>query len=119
MQAPSTRASTIAWLPPFDPVAAGPLEFEQPDLERFPCLGLAYRALREGGAAPAVLNAANELAVEAFLGRRASFGDLPRLISSVLEQHASLPARTLGDLRAADARARESTKILLSRLRCV
>src|SRR6185503_6736505 len=64
-------------LPAFDLIAAGPLRFEPPDSERFPCLGLAYEAFAMGGAAPAVLNAANEVAVGAFLARRAAFPDIP------------------------------------------
>jgi len=95
-------------LPAFDPVSAGPLEFEEPDPARFPCLGLAFEALRHGGAAPAVLNAANEVAVEAFLDGTASFLDIPNTIRHTLERHAGDPARSLDDLLGADARARET-----------
>jgi len=102
-------------LPPFDPVAAGPLEFERPDLERFPCLALAYRALNLGGAAPAVLNAANEIAVEAFLDGKAGFTDIPRTIEVALERHGGDAADSLKDVLAADARAREAAADHLAR----
>jgi len=100
-------------LPPFDPVAAGPLEFERPDLERFPCLALAYRALKDGGAAPAVLNAANEVAVEAFLEGRLGFAGIPRTIEAAVERHGGDAADSLEDVLAADARARATTVRLL------
>ena len=100
-------------LPPFDPVAAGPLVFEAPDPERFPCLPLAYEALARGGAAPAVLNAANEVAVEAFLGRRAGFLDIPETVRQVLEQLGDAPAGSLDDLLHADRRARAAASKLL------
>jgi len=96
-------------LPPFDPVAAGKLEFEEPDRERFPCLDLAFRALDAGGAAPAVLNAANEVAVGAFLDGRAGFADIPRLIASALDRHGADTASSVEDLLAVDARTRRST----------
>ena len=62
-----------AALPSLDLLSVGPLEFHAPDLDRFPCLALAYRALEQGGAWPIVLNAANEVAVEAFLAGRTGF----------------------------------------------
>lgn len=83
------------------------LSFEQPDFERFPCLALAYRALRDGGTAPAVLNAANEVAVAAFLEGRLTFLDIARVIKATLD---ALPATETSDLSVvfeADARARE------------
>jgi 1-deoxy-D-xylulose-5-phosphate reductoisomerase len=95
-------------LPEFDPVQAGPLEFDHPDHGRFPCLGLAFRALEEGGAATAVLNAANEVAVEAFLADRVRFVEIPRLIAEALDRHCGEPAGSLDDLLAADARTRSS-----------
>jgi 1-deoxy-D-xylulose-5-phosphate reductoisomerase len=108
---PDRRPST---LPAFDPVAAGPLEFFRPDLQRFPCLGLAYRALRAGGAAPAVLNAANEIAVEAFLDGRAGFADIPRVIEAALERHGGESADSLSDVMAADGRARQTASRYLT-----
>ncbi len=81
------------------------LGFERPDVERFPCLGLAYRALREGGTVPAALSAANEVAVAAFVAGRIRFGDIPRCIATALAsvERAEL---TLDAVRAADRAAR-------------
>ncbi len=95
-------------LRPLDVMRLGTLEFLPPDLERFRCLRLAYDALAEGGAAPIVLNAANEVAVEAFLGGRAKFTDIPVVIERALAvagNHTSIP-NSLADVRAADAWAR-------------
>ena len=103
-----------ATLPPFDPVAAGPLEFEPPDPERFPCLPLAYRALERGGAAPAALNASNEVAVEAFLGGRLGFLDIPSVIGETLERHENDPAGNLQEVMGVDARARETAAEAIS-----
>lgn len=72
-------------LPPFDPVRSGRLTFEEPDLERFPCLRLAREAGEAGGTAPAVLNAANEVAVEAFLAGDIPFPGIPEVIEECLE----------------------------------
>ncbi len=83
------------------------LSFEDPDLERFPCLGLAQSAARSGGTMPAVLNAANEIAVAAFLGRRLNFAGIAAVIESVLQQHEASPVNSLADALAADAWARE------------
>lgn len=83
------------------------LDFEQPDPERFPCLRLAYDALAAGGTAPAVLNAANEQAVDLFLEDRIGFVDIPRCIESALDRLAAQgDADVLDDLLAADAAAR-------------
>jgi len=101
-------------LPPFDLVAAGPLHFEAPDPENFPCLALAYEALARGGAAPAVLNAANEIAVEAFLAHRAGFLDIPATIRGALERHGDAAATTLDDILAADRLARKTAADLLA-----
>jgi 1-deoxy-D-xylulose-5-phosphate reductoisomerase len=93
---------------PLDVTRLGTLEFAPPDLERFRCLRLAYEALAEGGAAPIVLNAANEIAVEAFLGGRVRLADIPAINEQALSaagQHASAP-HSLADVRAADAWAR-------------
>jgi 1-deoxy-D-xylulose-5-phosphate reductoisomerase len=72
-----------------DIVKVGRLEFEPPDLERFPCLQLARSAAEAGGTAPAVLNAANEVAVEAFLARKLAFVEIPRIIGAVLAEHSA------------------------------
>jgi 1-deoxy-D-xylulose-5-phosphate reductoisomerase len=101
-------------LQPFDLVAAGPLRFEAPDTERFPCLALAYEALARGGAAPAVLNAANEEAVAAFLARRAGFLEIPATIRGALDRHGDAPSATLEDILAADRLARKTAAGLLA-----
>ena len=95
-------------LPAFDPVAAGPLEFEDPDLERFPCLGLAFRALEAGGAAPAVLNAANEVAVAGFLDGKLGFTEIPTVVAGTLDRHGNEPFGSVTALREADRRARQT-----------
>lgn len=95
-------------LPAFDPVGAGPLEFREPDPVRFPCLALAVDALVAGGAAPAVLNAANEVAVAAFLDRRLAFTEIPVVVRAALDRHAGEPAASLEDVLRADARARQT-----------
>jgi 1-deoxy-D-xylulose-5-phosphate reductoisomerase len=91
---------------PLDLAAMKTLSFEAPDHERFPCIGLAYAALRAGGTAPAMLNAANEVAVEAFLAGRLPFTGIAGVIEHVLD---TLPARAAEDLPsilAADGQAR-------------
>jgi 1-deoxy-D-xylulose-5-phosphate reductoisomerase len=82
------------------------LDFEAPDEVAFPCLALARAAGREGGTAPAVLNAANEVAVAAFLDERIGFMDIPRIVEATLGAVPSEPATTLEVVEAADARAR-------------
>ena len=99
-----------AGVEPLDLFKVGQLDFVAPDFERFPCLALAYQALRTGGTAPAVLNAANEVAVEAFLNEKISFLDIPRLIESVLNAHTSLAVNTLEDVLMADKQAREEAQ---------
>jgi 1-deoxy-D-xylulose-5-phosphate reductoisomerase len=101
---PDRIASGVASL---DLARVGRLSFETPDLERFPCLRLAQEAARAGGTAPAVVNAANEIAVEAFLGRRLNFSGIAGVIEDVLQQHQTRPVRDLDDALAADAWARE------------
>lgn len=93
---------------------AGTLTFSRPDLERFPCLGLAYRAGREGGTLPAVLNAANEEAGEAFLGGRIGFLDIPFVVEGAMSRHRPVsPVRTLEDVVKADAAARRVALTLI------
>ncbi|MCG6926281.1 MAG: 1-deoxy-D-xylulose-5-phosphate reductoisomerase [Acidobacteria bacterium] len=91
------------------------LELGPPDLARFPCLGHAYRALELGGTAAAALNAANEVAVAAFLEDRAPFAAIPQTIQEVLEADAHPAARTLEDVTEADRRARERAREVLAR----
>jgi 1-deoxy-D-xylulose-5-phosphate reductoisomerase len=92
------------------------LDFEPPDHARFPCLGLASRALEAGGTAPAVLNAANEEAVAAFLDGRIPFPGIPESITEVLESHPATPVSRLEDVLAADAWARTRAREALRRL---
>ncbi len=92
-----------------DLFAVGRLDFSPPDLTRFPCLSLAFAALKAGGAAPAVLNAANEVAVAAFLNEQILFTDIPAVIESALEQLSTLPALSIEELMQADAQARQFT----------
>lgn len=82
------------------------LEFEPPDRTRFPCLDLAYRALAAGGTACTVLNAANEVAVQAFLDGRIGFADIAALVAAALEAASATPADSLEAILAADAAAR-------------
>ena len=82
------------------------LDFEAPDTKRFPCLRLAFEALKQGGTAPAVLNAANEIAVGAFLDQKIGFMDIPRMIESVLNNVSIESASTLEVVIAADEAAR-------------
>ncbi|MBE9609395.1 1-deoxy-D-xylulose-5-phosphate reductoisomerase [Chitinilyticum piscinae] len=96
----------------------GRLDFEEPDLQRFPCLALAYAALAAGGAATAVLNAANEVAVAAFLQGRVRFTDIPRLIEATLSEHGGLPADSLAELLEADKLARQSAAVAMVALAC-
>jgi 1-deoxy-D-xylulose-5-phosphate reductoisomerase len=84
----------------------GSLSFDEPDLERFPCLELAYRALAQGGTTPTVMNAANEVAVRAFLDGRIGFGDIAKIDDAVLIEHESTDAASLENILAADAWAR-------------
>jgi 1-deoxy-D-xylulose-5-phosphate reductoisomerase len=97
-------------VPRLDLAASGSLTFEQPDLETFACLRLALAAGRAGGTAPTVLNAADEIAVAAFLEERIPFTAIPAVIERVLEE---MPAQTVShfdDLFAADAEARERSQ---------
>ncbi|MCB5187437.1 1-deoxy-D-xylulose-5-phosphate reductoisomerase [Methylobacillus caricis] len=86
------------------------LDFEAPDTGRFPCLGLAFDALRQGGTAPAILNAANEVAVEAFLNGNIGFLDIPRLIEFVMGTLTIEPVSSLEQLVAVDELARVTAK---------
>jgi 1-deoxy-D-xylulose-5-phosphate reductoisomerase len=89
--------------------AAAQLEFERPDLDRFPCLGLAYEALRRGGTAPAALSAANEIAVAAFVAGRIRFGAIADVVRAALDAVPGGPL-SLASVRLADSRAREVAK---------
>jgi 1-deoxy-D-xylulose-5-phosphate reductoisomerase len=92
------------------------LQFHQPDFERFPCLALAFEALREGGTAPALLNAANEVAVQAFLDRRIGFRDIDRVIARVVHENEHGAASSIDAVMAQDARARRAAERIVASL---
>jgi 1-deoxy-D-xylulose-5-phosphate reductoisomerase len=100
-------------LPSLDLVKCSPLDFLPPDHKRFPCLGLAYRALRAGGSLPVVLNAANEVAVAAFLAGRLGFLGIAEAIERAMDAHPARAVSTLAEVRDADAWAREFTQELV------
>ncbi|MFZ3019368.1 MAG: 1-deoxy-D-xylulose-5-phosphate reductoisomerase [Gallionella sp.] len=95
---------------PLDLFKVATMNFVAPDFERFPCLGLAYQALRAAGTAPAILNAANEIAVDAFLNRRIAFLDIPCVIASVLDELPLGAVTCLDDVIGADAEARRAAQ---------
>lgn len=97
-------------LPSLDLARAGRLDFAPPPHDRFPCLGLAYRALRAGGTAPVVLNAANEIAVEIFLEGKLGFMDIPRVIQETMDAHTVEPPATLETVRRVDSWARQQAR---------
>jgi len=93
-------------LPALDLSALGALHFREPDVERFPCLGLAREAAKQGGTMPAVLNAANEVAVEKFLARAVPFSGISRIVEAVMGRHNRVAEPNLDDVIAADQWAR-------------
>jgi len=95
-----------AALPPLDLMKLATLHFEAPDTERFPCITLAYRALRAGGTLPAALNAANEEAVKAFLAGRIRLTDIPRVIENVMDAHETRAVASLDVVLDVDREAR-------------
>jgi 1-deoxy-D-xylulose-5-phosphate reductoisomerase len=97
-----------------DWTALGRLDFEPPDLDAFPCLGLAYAAGRAGELAPAALNAANEVAVAAFLEGRIRWVSIPAVLEEVLARHDGAPATTVDDVIDADRRAREMATTVIA-----
>ncbi|MRS13036.1 MAG: 1-deoxy-D-xylulose-5-phosphate reductoisomerase [Actinobacteria bacterium] len=102
-------------VPPVDFLSIGSLEFEAPDLETFPSLRLAFDAGRAGGTAPAVLNAANEVAVASFLDRRCALDAIPQTVERVLCAHTVVPADSIETVEAADDWARrEALRVLVS-----
>ncbi len=98
-----------------DLTKARSLTFEPPDEERFPCLRLAKEAARLGGTMPAVLNAADEIAVQAFLERRIGFMDIPSVLEATMERHQPVPAGDLETLWAVDEWARVTARQMLPR----
>jgi 1-deoxy-D-xylulose-5-phosphate reductoisomerase len=101
-------------LPRLDLSRMDPLEFAHPDHERFPCLQLAYAALDAGGTMPVVLNAANEIAVQAFLDGRISFPSIPQVIDRAMHAHAPRSAAALATVRTVDRWARDFAESLVS-----
>jgi 1-deoxy-D-xylulose-5-phosphate reductoisomerase len=102
---------------PFDPVEAGPLTFEPVDHDRFPTFGLGVAAGRAGGTAPAVYNAANEVAVAAFLDGTIRFVEIPLVIERTLGGHDHGAIRSLADVQAADHAARASARTIIEELK--
>jgi 1-deoxy-D-xylulose-5-phosphate reductoisomerase len=107
-------AHALAWperieagVEPLDLASAGPLEFRPPDLARFPCLGLAFEALTSGGDAAVTLNAANEVAVQAFLDRKIPFMQIPVVVERTLAATATRPVESLDEVLEADRLARQ------------
>ncbi len=107
---PERPASTLT----FDLAALKHLDFEQPDFERFPCLRLAYEAAEKGGAHCIALNAADEVAVEAFLDRRIPFPGIPRTIEKVLAATPEAHPATIAEVLATDEEARERARAMLA-----
>jgi len=103
-------------LPPLDFTKISQLTFEEPDLEKFPCLALAYRALKIGGTMPATLNAANEIAVKAFLEGKIRLSDIPKIIESVMNEHESQAVSNLEIILETDASARKQAIMKLEGL---
>jgi 1-deoxy-D-xylulose-5-phosphate reductoisomerase len=109
---PERIEAGVNWL---DLAKIGTLTFEAPDLRRFPCLGLAYQALAAGGAAPAMLNAANEEVVAAFLDKRIPYLAIAATLDAVLQKLAEQPSDSLEALMAADDAARRLARELIER----
>ena len=105
-----------AGVAPLDLFKVATMNFVAPDFERFPCLALAYQALRAAGTAPAVLNAANEVAVAAFLDKQISFLSIPRIIEAVLDALPVHAVMSLEDVLGADAEARRAAQQQIQKL---
>ena len=103
-------------LPDLDLLKIKNLEFRKPDMKKFPCLKLAYEAAICGGTMPVVLNAANEVAVEAFIRKRINFVDLPGIIDRVMNAHKSSNASCLDDILQVDEWARQKTNEIIERI---
>ncbi|MCM3879560.1 MAG: 1-deoxy-D-xylulose-5-phosphate reductoisomerase [Vicinamibacterales bacterium] len=107
------------WVAPvsrLDLTAIGRLDFQRPDLQRFPCLRLAYRALEAGPSHAVVLNAANEVAVASYLDEKISFVSIPRIIEQAMDAHSGEAVNTLDEVRALDAWARDYSQKLAREL---
>ena len=100
-------------LPALDLAAIQELTFEEPDHEKYPCLSLAFEALRAGGTMPCVLNAANEVAVDAFLNERIAFTGIHRVVSRIMESHSVEDYSTVEEVMEASDRARKETEEMI------
>jgi 1-deoxy-D-xylulose-5-phosphate reductoisomerase len=100
-------------MPSLDFASLSELTFEEPDTDRFPCLDLAFEALRRGGTTPATLNAANEITVAAFLDGTIGFADIARINRAVVDSHVSEPANDLHTVLNADSWARAKARVVL------
>ena len=100
--------------PPLDFAALGAMHFEEPDLNKLPCLRLAMDCARRGGTAPCILSAANEAAVAAFLGHRIGYNDIYRLVSGAVEEAEILSHPSLEEILQADARARDYVRVSIA-----
>jgi 1-deoxy-D-xylulose-5-phosphate reductoisomerase len=116
-------AHGLAWperissnVPDLDLAEIAQLTFEQPDLEAFPCLKLAYHAAEVAGDAPAVLNAANEIAVDAFLNQRLGFTDIAKVVEQTLNTFDFFEPDTLAAVQESDARARRTALLMVKQL---
>ena len=116
-------AHAMAWperfdsgVAPLDIFQVGHMDFEQPDLQRFPCLRLAYEAIKAGGIMPTVLNAANEIAVDAFLNEKVRFTDIAKIIERSMAKFTPVSADTLEKVLQADHDARVVAQNIISEL---
>ncbi len=96
--------------PALNLASIGTLTFEEPDMDRFPCLAYAFEALEAGGTMPAVLSGANEVAVQYFLDEKIEYGDIAGVIKATMKEHAPSPIRTVEDALRADLWAREEAE---------
>jgi len=103
-------------MPRLDLAKTGNLTFEEPEKRRFPCLYYAYDAINEGGSMPAVLNSANEIAVQAFLHGRIGFLDIERITGETMGKHKAFRIETIEDVLHADNWARQEAEMIIGRL---
>lgn len=116
-------AYALAWperfdsgVAPLDIFQVGHMDFEQPDLQRFPCLRLAFEAIKAGGIMPTVLNAANEIAVEAFLDEQVRFVDIADIIERSMAEFNPIAANSLETILEADKQARRIAQSIIKQL---
>jgi 1-deoxy-D-xylulose-5-phosphate reductoisomerase len=103
-------------LPPLDLTAISALHFEPPDLQRFPCIALAYRALAAGGTLPAAMNAANEEAVNAFIEERICLTEIAAVIEAVMDRHSNQPVIDIETVLEVDCWARTAASAEIKKL---